>query len=49
MMHAKYRVLGTTESLWLNHTVASGGVAAIRWYEIRDPNRHAQVYQQGTY
>jgi hypothetical protein len=49
MMQAQYRRVGNTESLWLNHTVVSGGVAAVRWYEIRDPNGSAAVYQQGTY
>jgi hypothetical protein len=42
-----------TEALWVNHTVAAssavGYPTGIRWYEIRDPNGSATVYQQGTY
>ena len=42
--------MGGTESLWVNHTVSSGGVTGIRWYEVRTPNRQRRViYQQGTY
>lgn len=41
------------ESLLLNHTVSqetnSGTVAAIRWYELRDPGGTPTVYQSGTF
>jgi hypothetical protein len=41
------------ESLLLNHTVAQetngGTVAAIRWYELRDPGGTPAVYQSGTF
>src|SRR5205823_1386233 len=33
----------------VNHTVSVGGVAAGRWYEIRNPSSTASLYQQGTY
>jgi hypothetical protein len=49
MMQAQYRRIGSTESLWLNHTIDSGGVGAVRWYELRDPNGAPAIYQQGTY
>ena len=49
MMQLQYRNFGSHESLWVNHTVASGGVAGVRWYEVRDPGGTPYVYQQGTY
>jgi hypothetical protein len=49
MMQLQYRNFGTHESLWVNHTVYSGGVASIRWYELRDPGGTPSLYQQGTY
>ncbi len=49
MMQLQYRNLGEHESLWVNHTVASGGVAGVRWYEVRDPGGAPILYQQGTY
>ena len=44
-----YRNFGTHESLLLNHTVTTNGVAGIRWYEIRDPGGAPTVFQQGTF
>ncbi|HLE30543.1 MAG TPA: hypothetical protein VI793_20640, partial [Anaerolineales bacterium] len=49
MMQLQYRNINGIESLWVNHTVASGGVTGIRWYELRNPNGTPVVYQQGTY
>ena len=49
MMQLQYRKIGSVESLWLNHTVASQGVAAVRWYEVRDPGGTPNLFQQGTY
>ncbi|MBN1955797.1 MAG: carboxypeptidase regulatory-like domain-containing protein [Anaerolineae bacterium] len=49
MMQLQYRNFGSHESIWVNHTVASGGVAGVRWYEIRDPGGSPAVYQQGTF
>jgi hypothetical protein len=50
LMHRlAYRNFGTYESLVLNHSVSSGGVAAPRWYEIRNPGSTASIFQQGTY
>lgn len=49
MMQLQYRNIGGTESLWINHTVSSGGVLGIRWYEIRNPNNAPTVFQQSTY
>ena len=38
------------ESLLANHTVASGGRAAIRWYELRlDALGAPSLFQEGTY
>ena len=49
MMQLQYRNFGDHEALWVNHTVASGDVAGIRWYEVRDPAGAPYVYQQSTY
>ena len=49
MFSLHYRNRGTYESLWVNHTVLSNGVAGVRWYEIRDPGGTPFVYQQGTF
>ena len=49
MFAAQYRNMGDHESLWLNHTVASGGTAGVRWYEVRDLSATPTLYQQGTY
>ncbi|HKV35893.1 MAG TPA: hypothetical protein VJP89_16265, partial [Pyrinomonadaceae bacterium] len=38
------------ESLVSNYTVESGGVAAVRWFELRNPTQGpVTVFQQGTY
>jgi hypothetical protein len=49
MMQLQYRNFGDHESLWVNHTVASGDVAGVRWYEVRDPAGSPYVYQEGTF
>ncbi len=49
MFALQYRNLGDHEALWVNHTVLSGGVAGVRWYEVRDPGGTPFIYQQGTY
>jgi len=37
MMQLIYRMVDGVEALWLTHTVASGGGAGMRWYEVRQP------------
>jgi hypothetical protein len=49
MFSLQYRNFSTYESLWVNHTVASGGVTGVRWYELRSPGSTPVLYQQGTY
>ncbi len=49
MFRLVYRNFGDHEALLANHTVASGGVSGIRWYEVRDPGGSPSIYQQGTY
>lgn len=49
MYRAAYRNFGEHESLVTNMTVKYGGVAAIRWYELRGLNTAPGIYQQGTY
>ncbi|MEA2574142.1 MAG: large repetitive protein [Chloroflexia bacterium] len=55
MYRVAYRNFGSYESIVLNHTVnatgGSPGIAAPRWYELRDPNNvlGATVFQQGTF
>ena len=45
-----YRNFGAFESLVTNQSVeAGGGMAGIRWYEIRSPNTTPTIFQQGTY
>ena len=48
-MRLQYRNFGSHESLWVNHTIRSGGVAGVRWYELRDPGGAPSIFQQGTY
>jgi hypothetical protein len=49
MMQLQYRNFGSFESLWVNHTVPSGGVAGVRWHEVRDPGGTPALFQEGTY
>jgi hypothetical protein len=49
MMQLQYRNLNGVEALYVNHTVDTGGLAGIRWYEIRDPGGIPVVFQQSTY
>ena len=51
LMQLQYRNFGAHESLWANHTVgadASGNLAGIRWYEVRDPGGTPTLHQSGT-
>jgi Carboxypeptidase regulatory-like domain len=49
MFSLQYRNLDGVEALYANHSVISGGVDGIRWYEVRDPGGTPVLYQQGTY
>ncbi|HEY3203077.1 MAG TPA: hypothetical protein VGL03_05395, partial [Thermoanaerobaculia bacterium] len=52
MYRLAYRNFGTYESLVTNFTVdgaAGDNRAAVRWFEVRDPNGVPSVYQEGTY
>lgn len=50
LMHRlAYRNFGDHESLVVNHSVTAGSSVGVRWYEIRNPNGAATVYQSGTY
>ena len=49
MFQLQYRNFGAHESLWVNHTVVSGGVTGVRWYELRSPGSSPFIYQQSTY
>lgn len=50
MNRLAYRKFADHESMVVNHTVQSGGVAAIRWYEFRKSGSDDwSIYQQGTY
>jgi hypothetical protein len=48
MFRLAYRNFGDHESLVVNHTVAGGALAGVRWYEIRNPGGAPAVFQQGT-
>lgn len=47
MFRLAYRNSGDHESLVVNHTVAGGALAGVRWYEIRNPSAPF-IYQQAT-
>ena len=50
MFRLTYRNFGDHESVVGNFTVSSGGVAGIRWFELRNvTNGPETVYQQSTY
>ena len=50
MYRLAYRNFGTHQSLVVTHSVAvTPTQAAVRWYEVRDPNGTPVVAQQGTY
>jgi len=51
MMQNQYRNINGTESLWLTHTVGSGGVSGIRWYQlnITGGSINSSPVQSGTY
>src|SRR5438445_12399582 len=50
MLRLAYRNCGDHEAVVGNYTVSSGGVAAIRWFELRNvTSGPVTVYQQSTY
>ncbi|HEY0431070.1 MAG TPA: hypothetical protein VGC61_04605 [Pyrinomonadaceae bacterium] len=50
MFRLAYRNFGDHEALVGNHTVSSGGVSGIRWFELRNVTAGpVTVFQQGTY
>ena len=50
MFRLAYRNFGGHESLVGNHTVNAGGVAGVRWFELRNVTAGAaSVFQEGTY
>jgi hypothetical protein len=51
IMQAQYRNLPAlgTQSLWLAHTVNSGNVTGVRWYEIGIAGSSFSLNQQGTF
>jgi len=48
MYRLSYRNLGTRQALLVNHSVASGGVSGVRWYELNVTSSTPSVRQQGT-
>ena len=50
MFRLGYRNFGTYESVVGNYTVSAGGVAGVRWFELRNVTAGpVTVYQQSTY
>ena len=49
MYRLSYRNLGSRAALVVNHSVSSGGVINIRWYEIDVTNATPTVRQESTY
>jgi len=49
MTHLQYSEASGEGALWATHTVATGGIAALRWYELRNLDGSPTVYQEGTF
>ncbi len=49
MFQLQYRNINGVEALYATHSVISGGVDGIRWYEVRDPSGSPVLFQQSTY
>ena len=50
MFRLAYRNFGSYESMVVAHSVTTGGVIGVRWYELRRTSGGAlSVFQQGTY
>ena len=49
MYRLAYRNFGDHESLVVNQSVTAGTSVGIRWYEIRNPQTTAAIFQQGTF
>lgn len=49
MVQLQYTNVSGTPALWVTHSVSSGGIAGIRWYEFRNLSGTPSVYQQATY
>jgi hypothetical protein len=49
MYRLAYRNFGDHEALVTNHSVTAGSSVGVRWYEVRDPNGAANLFQQGTF
>jgi hypothetical protein len=49
MYRLAYRNFGDHESLVVNHSVSSGGVSGVRWYEVRSPGGTPTLFQQSTF
>ena len=49
MFRAAYRNFGDHESVVLNHTIKGGDLAAVRWYEVRNPSTNPTLYQASTF
>ena len=49
MFRNQYRNFGSYETFVTCHSVSTGGLAGVRWYEYRKTGTAWSVYQQGTY
>ena len=49
MFRMQYRNMGEHQAMVLNHTVKTGSVAGIRWYELRKTDAEWELYQEGTF
>ena len=49
MFRLAYRNFGDHDAVVGNFSVGSGGVAGIRWFELRNPTASPTVYQESTY
>jgi hypothetical protein len=53
MYRLAYRNFGDHESMVITHSIKASGnanaLAAVRWYEVRNPNTSPVIFQQGTF
>jgi len=49
MFRMQYRNMCEHQAMVLNHTVKTGSVAGIRWYELRKTDAEWELYQEGTF
>jgi hypothetical protein len=49
MYRLVYRNFGDHTTLLASHSIATGGVGGLRWYEMRNPETGLSIFQSGTF